>query len=103
MRSWAQTGRPLAEFWSLTLREVALVLEGHADAHWREIEMAHYLAWHVAAFSRPTRSGRMPDFEETKPRRRKPGAVTAPDEARMKSTLMNLTAALGGTIRKKGM
>lgn len=55
MSAWSETGRPVAEFWALTLREVALVLESHRAARDYDLELANFTAFRGEAYHRMDR------------------------------------------------
>lgn len=102
MTAWAATGRPVAEFWSLTLREIGLVMQGHAQARQHDLELAYYTAWHAGLFSQAYKPGKFPDYQKNAPRPRKRGSGRRMTAEQMKAQALAIVAAMGGTIRKRG-
>ncbi len=51
------------QWWALTLNEQRIVYEGIAKKRTDDYELALYLAWHVAAFSR---AKKIPDWSEVR-------------------------------------
>lgn len=99
LKTWAETGRPLGEFWTLCAREILIILEGEANARHHQLELAYYTAWHSGLFSQPY-GRKFPDYKKNAPRRQPTGRRQTPEQ--MKAMARALTLALGGTIRNRG-
>lgn len=86
----------------MTLREIGWVFTGHAKARQSSIDLAYYTAWHAGLFSQPFKPGKFPSYEKHMPgkKRREKARPMTPEQ--LKAQLLAFTAAMGGTIRKRG-
>lgn len=91
------TGRPEAEFWTLTPRAIRRILVAWSKAKQQDVHLAAnlaaYQAWRSAVLGRSKRLPRKPD-DLVKSSRKRSG--TGPDWRAQKSALQVLTAAMGG-------
>lgn len=102
MAAWAETGRPIDEFWSLTCRQILLVFRGEAKRVDRETRLqanlAAYQVWRLAHLMRLKRLPRKPD-DLMKTKR----ISTGDDWRAQKAAIELLNAALSGSdARKRG-
>jgi hypothetical protein len=88
----------MAEFWSLTFREIHHVMNGAAAAKLRDLDIAYYTAWHSGLFSQPFGKGKFPDYRRHAPRARGPVRQTA---AHQKMIILQLHKAFGGELIQK--
>ncbi|MQP38651.1 hypothetical protein CQ059_04855 [Brucella pseudogrignonensis] len=58
-------------FWRLTLREIAVVLDGVASRLRRERNENAWLAWHIEALARSKKLPKLADMMETSPKKQK--------------------------------
>lgn len=95
MTRWAETGRPVAEFWSLTPRQIVQVFAGWGNQVEREAKLAANLAayqvWRLAHMMRFKRLPRKPD-DMTK----KKAVSSGPDWRAQKAMIEMFNAGVGG-------
>lgn len=72
-------------FWSLTLREIDVILSGASDRINRERKMTAWLAWHTSALGRAKRFPSFNRFVDPSGPGRRPGA--AQTQAQIKNTV----------------
>lgn len=99
---WAYTGRTVAEFWTLTPRQIDVVFKGETDRLKAEttlnVNLAAYQVWRLAGMMRLKRLPAKPDDLMKKKR-----ASTGPDWRAQKAALELFNAGIGGyDNRKKG-
>ena len=95
---WIAAGQPYQLLWQLTMRETDVVLRGARKAREREMELAAWHAWHVAALPKMKRFPRSP--ADLIPRRRKAGVAQGWQTIKNMARLW--TAALGGEGGRNG-
>ena len=89
------TGRPMNEFWALTLREIDLVLQGFMQAKKSKHDLAYYTAYHAGFFAQQHK--KFPDYNKYAPKNAgKPKQRQTPEE--IKRNVMIMVAACGGKV-----
>lgn len=89
-------GQDPVAFWTLTLREIAVVLDGANIRATHDRNRDAWLAWHVAALSRQKR---LPKLRDMLPKsKRNAGAHTWQDQLKM---IDLINAIHGGDPRKR--
>lgn len=104
MGGWAATGRPMAEFWSLTPRLVMMVINEYMKRRNDEIELhsnlAAYQSWRTAILTRAKKIPRKPDdLMKTRKRKKKNGHQQ--DWKDQKAAFEMINAAMGGFDDRK--
>jgi hypothetical protein len=69
---WVEAGHDDARFWSLTLREISIILDGSIARRRREQNDLAWLAWHVAAFQRVKKMPKLKDILISEPKKASP-------------------------------
>ncbi len=88
----------MSEFWSLTLREIDIVLQGFIQAKDNQYNLAYYTAYHAGFFSQQHK--KFPDYNKYAPKGSKQAKRRqTPEELRR--NVMIMVAACGGKVPPK--
>lgn len=88
-----------AQFWSLTLKDVARLIAADGERRRHDMDLAYYTAWHAGFFSQTFPKGKFPAFDKFRPKKRKAAGSERQPWQEQKKFVQMLNALYGGDIK----